>query len=72
MNVVTVTGIYRSEISTTCFHLNERVLNVITSNIMVLHHKQSQTVKIKVNRYTNIYIKFSYILDLLLIIQIFI
>ena len=27
-----------------------------TSNIMVLHHKMSQTVKIKVNRYTNIYL----------------
>ena len=29
---------------------------VFTSNIMVLHHKMSQTVKINVNRYTNIYL----------------
>ena len=29
---------------------------VFTSNIMALHHKMSQTVKIKVNRYTNIYL----------------
>ena len=29
---------------------------VFTLNIMVLHHKMSQTVKIKVNRYTNIYL----------------
>ena len=31
-------------------------IDVFTSNIMVLHHKMSQTVKIKVNRYTNIYL----------------
>ena len=29
-------------------------IEVFTSNIMVLHHKMSQTVKINVNRYTNI------------------
>ena len=29
---------------------------VFTSNIMVLHHKISQTLKIKLNRYTNIYL----------------
>ena len=31
-------------------------IDVFTSNIMVLHHKMSQTVKINVNRYTNIYL----------------
>ena len=31
-------------------------IDVFTSNIMVSHHKMSQTVKIKVNRYTNIYL----------------
>ena len=31
-------------------------IDVITSDIMVLHHKISQTVKINVNRYTNIYL----------------
>ena len=33
-------------------------IDVFTFNIglMVLHHKMSQTVKIKVNRYTNIYL----------------
>ena len=31
-------------------------IDVFTSNIMVLHHIMSQTVKIKVNRYTNIYL----------------
>ena len=31
-------------------------MDVFTSNIMVLHHKMSQTVKINVNRYTNIYL----------------
>ena len=30
-------------------------IDVFTSNIMVLHRKLTQTVKIKVNRYTNIY-----------------
>ena len=30
-------------------------IDVFTSNIMVLHHKMSQTVKINVNRYTFIY-----------------
>ena len=30
-------------------------IDVFTSNIMVLHHKMSQTVKIKVNRQTFIY-----------------
>ena len=35
-------------VSPTCFWLNERVkVNVFTSNIMVLHHKMFQTVKIK-------------------------
>ena len=42
------------EIPTTCFELGE--IDVFTSNIMVLHHEISQTVKIKVNRYTNIYL----------------
>ena len=31
-------------------------INIFTSNRIVLHHKQSQNVKIKVNRYTNIYL----------------
>ena len=31
-------------------------IDVFPSNIMVLHHKMSQTVKINVNRYTNIYL----------------
>ena len=31
-------------------------IDVFTSNIIVLHHKISQTVKIKVNRCTNIYL----------------
>ena len=31
-------------------------IDVFTSNIMVLHHKMSQAVKINVNRYTNIYL----------------
>ena len=31
-------------------------IDVFTSNMMVLHHKMSQTVKIKVNSYTNIYL----------------
>ena len=31
-------------------------IDAFTSNIMVLHHKMSQTIKIKVNRYTNIYL----------------
>ena len=31
-------------------------IDVFTSNIMVLHHKMSQTVKINVNRNTNIYL----------------
>ena len=31
-------------------------IDVFTSNIMVLHHKMSQTVKINVKRYTNIYL----------------
>ena len=31
-------------------------IDVFSLNIMVLHHKMSQTVKIKVNRYTNIYL----------------
>ena len=31
-------------------------IDVFTSNIMVLHHKMSQTVKKKVNRHTNIYL----------------
>ena len=31
-------------------------MDVFTSNIMALHHKMSQTVKIKVNRHTNIYL----------------
>ena len=31
-------------------------IDVFTSNIMVLHHKMSQTVKINVNRYTNTYL----------------
>ena len=31
-------------------------IDVFTSNIMVLHHKMSQTVKIYVNRYTKIYL----------------
>ena len=31
-------------------------IDVFTSNIMVLHHKMSQTVKINVNRYMNIYL----------------
>ena len=31
-------------------------IEVFTSNIMVLHHKMPQIVKIKVNRYTNIYL----------------
>ena len=47
------------EIPTTCFHfssVNWFEIYVFTSNIMVLHHKMSQTVKIKVNRYMNIYL----------------
>ena len=31
-------------------------IDVFTSNIMVLHHKMPQTVKINVNRYTHIYL----------------
>ena len=31
-------------------------IDVFTSNIIVLLHKMSQTVKIKVNRHTNIYL----------------
>ena len=36
--------------------VNWHKIDVFTSNIMVLHHKMSQTVKIKVNRHTNIYL----------------
>ena len=31
-------------------------IGVFSLNIMVLHHKMSQTAKIKVKRYTNIYL----------------
>ena len=31
-------------------------IDVFTSNIMVLYHKMSRTIKINVNRYTNIYL----------------
>ena len=31
-------------------------IDVFTSNIMVLNYKMSQTVKIKIKRYTNIYL----------------
>ena len=34
----------RSQISTSCFQLNEWVQNLFTSNIMILHHKKSQTI----------------------------
>ena len=46
------------EISTTLTFSSENLckIDVFTSNIMVLHHKMSQTVKINVNRYTNIYL----------------
>ena len=45
--------------------LNWCKIDVFTSNIMVLHHKMPQTVKINVNRYTNIYL----LMNLLEIIQ---
>ena len=54
---LTVVYSIRDEISTTCIQLCEWCkINVFTSNIMVLHHKMSQTVKIKVNTHTNIYL----------------
>ena len=63
MNVVAVSDIYDGysildEIPTTLAFssVNWCKIDVFTSNIMVLHHKMSQTVKINANRYTNIYL----------------
>ena len=67
-NVVAVSDTYQDDISdgysipdeiltTLAFNsVNWCKIDVFTSNIMVLHHKMSQTVKINVNRYTNIYL----------------
>ena len=67
-HVVAVSDTYRDNISirysildeiptTLAFSsVNWCKIDVFTSNIMVLHHKMSQTVKINVNRYTNIYL----------------
>ena len=66
--VVAVSNTYRDNISdgysipdeiptTLAFNsVNWCKIGVFTSNIMVLHQKMSQTVKINVNRYTNIYL----------------
>ena len=65
-DVVAVSNTYRDDISdgysipdekpTIGYSVNWCKIDVFTSNIMVLHHKMSQTVRIKVNRYTNIYL----------------
>ena len=36
--------------------VNRCKIDDFTSNITVLHYKMSQTIKVKVNRYTNIYL----------------
>ena len=68
VTVVAVSDTYRDNISdgysipdeiptTLAFSsVNWCKIDIFTSNIMVLHHKTSQTVKINVNRYTNIYL----------------
>ena len=67
-SIVAVSDTYRDNISdgysipdeiptTLAFsHVNWCKIDVFISNIMVLHHKMPQTVKINVNRYTNIYL----------------
>ena len=66
-DVVAVSDTYRDNISdgysildeiptTLAFSFVNCQIDVFTSNIMVLHYKMSQTVKINVNRYTNIYL----------------
>ena len=68
LSIVAVSDTYRDDISdgysipdeipTTLAisSVNLCKIDVFTSNTMVLHHKMSQTVKINVNRYTNIYL----------------
>ena len=67
-HVVAVSDTYRDNISdgysipdeiptTLAFSsVNWCKIDVFTSNIMVLHHKMSQTVKINVKRHTNLYL----------------